>query len=54
MAANRTQASIAAQMICERLPLPAYGYHINPALALRVPLPVVAWKVEAEKKVSHD
>ncbi len=53
MAANRTQTSIAAQMLAERLPLPAYGYRINPALALKVPLPVVPWRVSDEKKVSE-
>jgi hypothetical protein len=45
MAANRTQSSIAAQMVCERIPLPAYGYRINQALALRIPRPVVPYKV---------
>lgn len=43
MAERRTQTSIAAQMLAERLPLPAYGYQINPALALKVPVPVVPW-----------
>lgn len=53
MAEHRTQTSIAAQMLAERLPLPAYGYHINPALALKVPVPVVQWVVNEPKKVSN-
>lgn len=53
MAANRTQSSIAAQMLCERLPLPAYGYRINPSIALRVPVPVVKWEYNVPQKVSN-
>jgi len=53
MAVNRTQTSIAAQMLAERIPMAAYGYKINPALALRIPRPVVPWKVNAGKKVSN-
>lgn len=53
MAANRTQTSIAAQMLVERIPLPAYGYRINPAIALKVPQSVVPWKVDAGEKVSN-
>lgn len=49
MAANRTQSSIAAQMLWERIPLPAYGYHINPALALRIPRPIVPYRVIERK-----
>lgn len=49
MAERRTQTSIAAQMLAERIPLPAYGYHINPSIALKVPLPVVAWAVKEQK-----
>lgn len=52
MAEHRTQTSIAAQMLAERIPMPAYGYHINPALALKVPLPVVMWAVNKTVKVS--
>lgn len=37
-------------MLAERLPLPAYGYRINPSIALKVPLPVVPWKYNTEKK----
>lgn len=51
---NRSPASIAAQMVCERIPLPAYGYRINPGIALRVPVPVVPWVVNGKRKeVSH-
>lgn len=49
MASNRTDTSIAAQMICQRIPLPAYGYKINQALPLTVPRPVVPWNVNIKK-----
>jgi len=49
MAERRTQTSIAAQMLAERLPLPAYGYRINPSLALKVPKPVVPYQLNIRK-----
>lgn len=45
MAANRTETSIAAQMVADRIPLPAYGYKINPALPLTIPRPIVPWQI---------
>lgn len=45
MAANRTEISIAAQMVADRIPLPAYGYRINPALPLTIPRPIVPWNI---------
>ena len=50
MAENRTPTSIAAQMVIDRIPLPAYGYRINPALPLAIPRPVVPWVVNVEKR----
>jgi hypothetical protein len=50
MAEARTLTSIAAQAVCERLPLPAYGFHFNPSMALRIPKPIVPWVVRRVKE----
>lgn len=51
MAENRTITSIAAQAVCDKLPLPAYGFHFNPAMPLTIPKPACAWAVHAPMRI---
>lgn len=47
---RRSPTSIAAQMVAQRIPMPAYGYRINPSLPLTVLRPMVPWNYNVGEK----